>query len=126
MGRPATVAATGTPLPERELLALVFRALGEVRRLSIVEMLIEHGEMSQTELFRRLGIPQSRISEHVQCLVWCGFLSMERRGRHVVYRIADGRTHDFIELARAFLVANKAAIGSCRVLEPSNRKQTAR
>jgi DNA-binding transcriptional ArsR family regulator len=115
-GRPATVAAAGTTLPEHELLARVFRALGEVRRLRIVELLLQCGEMSQTELLRELQIPQSRASKHLHCLVWCGFLSVERRGRMLIYRVADQRTPLFLRLAREFLDGNEAAISSCRTV----------
>ncbi|MEV6810767.1 metalloregulator ArsR/SmtB family transcription factor [Micromonospora sp. NPDC051296] len=116
MGRPATVAPDNTPLPERELLARVFRTLGEARRLSIIELIIEHGELSQSELFQRLNIPQSRASEHLHCLVWCGFLTVERRGRRLIYRVADERAQEFLRLARTFLSENEAAITTCRAL----------
>lgn len=117
MARPATVPPPpGTQLSELELVARVFRALGEARRLSILERLLEVGEMSQVELFRELEIPQSRISQHVQCLAWCGFLEIERRGRRVIYRV-DPRARDFVRMARQFLAANRAAIGSCGELE---------
>lgn len=117
MPRPATVAPEPIALSDRELVARVFRTLGEARRLSIVELLLERGEMSQSDLFRELGIPQSRASEHLQCLVWCGFLEVERRGKRLHYRIADPRTKTLLHLAYQFLRENQAAIGSCRTLD---------
>jgi DNA-binding transcriptional ArsR family regulator len=117
MARPATVAPERIELSDRELVARVFRTLGEARRLSIVELLLERGEMSQSELFQELGIPQSRASEHLQCLVWCGFLLVERRGKRLHYRIADPRAKTLIHLAYQFLRENQAGIGTCRTLD---------
>jgi DNA-binding transcriptional ArsR family regulator len=111
------MAPEGAVLSEHELLARIFRTLGESRRLRIVELLLEHREMSQSELFERLGIPQSRASDHLQCLVWCGFLQSEKRGRRLFYRIADRRAGRFIRLAREFLQTNEAGIGTCHVVE---------
>lgn len=123
MARPAIVAREPIALPEHELLARVFRTLGDSSRLQMLELLIEHGSMTQSELIQRVGIVQSRASEHLSCLVWCGFLEATRTGRIVHYRIIDPRAADMVELARAFLKDNGAALGSCGVLakEPSSR-----
>jgi predicted transcriptional regulator len=117
MARPATVAPNGTQLSELELVARVFRTLGEFRRLSIIELLLETGALSQSEISRRLEIPQSRISDHLNCLVWCGFLVAEPRGRRVVYRVAGDAARQFVALARDFLRDNTAGLGSCRELQ---------
>jgi DNA-binding transcriptional ArsR family regulator len=117
MARPAIIATTATPLPEHELLARAFRVLGDATRLRILELLLEAGELRQSDIITRIGVMQSRASEHLSCLVWCGFVESERTGRSVRYRIADERAADFIQLARAFLSDNRAAIGSCHTLD---------
>lgn len=110
-------------LPEHELLARVFRTLGDSSRLHMLELLIELGPMTQSELIKRVGIVQSRASEHLSCLVWCGFLEATRTGRVVQYRVIDPRAADMVRLAREFLSDNGAALGSCGILskEPSSR-----
>jgi ArsR family transcriptional regulator len=111
------VAPEGTLLSDLELVARVFRTLGEFRRLSVIELLLQEQQpLSQAEIARRLSIPQSRLSEHLHCLVWCGFLIAEARGRRVVYRLKGDRARAFVELARTFLHDNEAGLGSCRSL----------
>lgn len=116
MARPAIVPREPVALDEDELVARVFRALGEPNRLRVLEVLLEEGQRTQSELIEQLGLTQSRASEHLACLVWCGFVVSERRGRTVVYRVADSRTATFVELGRAFVKNYHARLGSCQVL----------
>lgn len=70
--------------------ARFFRVLGDPIRLRILETLTL-GERTVSELVAVVGQPQPRISTHLACLRHCGFVSTERRGREVVYRLAvDG------------------------------------
>lgn len=70
--------------------ARFFRVLGDPTRLRILELLGE-GERGVGELVAAVGQPQPRVSTHLACLRHCGFVSTERRGKEVVYRLAlDG------------------------------------
>jgi DNA-binding transcriptional ArsR family regulator len=117
VSRPAIVTASPVVLPEHELLARVFRTLGDATRLRLLETLLELGEASQSELLEHVDASQSRASEHLSCLAWCGFIAAERHGRTVRYRINDHRAETFLSLARTFLHDNQAAVGSCTILE---------
>lgn len=117
MGRPAIVTPEPMALPEHELLARVFRTLGDTTRLRLLEELDERGEAIQTILVEAVDAPQPRVSEHLSCLVWCGFVHAERDGRTVTYRIADDRAGQLIHIARQFLTENAAAVGCCTVLD---------
>jgi DNA-binding transcriptional ArsR family regulator len=103
-------------LSEHELLARVFRTLGDPSRLRMLELLVAKGEMTQSELIEHVGVMQSRASEHLSCLVWCGFVESERSGRTVRYRVVDDRAIEFLRLARRFLRDNATALGSCSAL----------
>jgi DNA-binding transcriptional ArsR family regulator len=116
MARPAIVTSKPIPLPEHELLAKVFRTLGDPSRLRMLELLVEKGEMTQSQLIAHVGVMQSRASEHLSCLVWCGFVESQRSGRSVRYRVVDDRAIEFLRLAREFLGDNATALGSCSVL----------
>lgn len=116
MARPAIITSKPIPLPEHELLARVFRTLGDASRLRMLELLVERGEMTQSELIDQVGVMQPRASEHLSCLVWCGFVKFERSGRSVRYRVVDDRAIEFLHLARKFLSDNATALGSCAVL----------
>jgi len=118
MARPAIVTAAPMALPEHELLARVFRTLGDPTRLRMVELLLAAGgELTQSELVAQVGVSQSRASEHLGCLVWCGFVAAVRSGRVVRYRVVDERAAQFVELAREFLAGNGTAVGCCTVLD---------
>lgn len=124
MARPGIALPEPAVLPEHELLARIFRTLGEATRLRILEHLLEHGSVRQIELVEKLGTTQSRMSEHVSVLIWCGFIQAHRVGRSVGYEIADPIVDEFVGLARSFLYGNPNAVGGCRT-EEGDSKRTA-
>lgn len=117
MARPAIITPEPVALPEHEVLARVFRTLGDATRLRLLEAVLAAGEATQRELVEAVGAPQPRVSEHLRCLTWCGLLAAERRGRVTAYRILDLRAEQFLALARGFLDDNAAAVGCCTVLD---------
>lgn len=122
-GRPAIVEAEPVALADSELLARLFRALGDATRLRVLELLLEEGELHQMELVRRLGATQNRISEHMSCLVWCGFVQSRIEGRRTLYRVTSRRVGSLLVQAKRFLEANQAQIACCRVID-ANPKET--
>lgn len=118
LGRAPIVERQPVPLPDVELLARLYRALGEASRLRILELLLDVGELHQAEIVRTLGISQARASEHLGCLVWCGFVaSREGEGRRIYYRVEDPAVADLLQLATGFLERNQAVIASCRRID---------
>ena len=67
--------------------ARFFRVLGDPTRLKILELLGD-GERTVGQLVSALGQPQSRVSTHLACLRHCCFVTTERRGKEIVYRLA--------------------------------------
>ena len=82
-----------------DLVAKYFRGLGDPSRLRILELLHGEGELSVGALVERLGLPQPKVSNHLACLRWCGFIEARREGRTVYNRIADPRVAAMLELA---------------------------
>lgn len=118
IGRPAIIEFGPVPLPDTEILARLFRALGDATRLRILEFFEKEGELHQMELVRRLGAAQSRVSEHLACLVWCGFvLPASTEGRRIYYQVTDPQVPELIEGGRRFLESSEAEISCCRVLD---------
>ncbi len=72
---------------ETSAAARFFRVLGDPTRLKILELLGE-GERTVGQLVSAVGQAQPRVSTHLACLRHCGFVSTERRGKEVVYRLA--------------------------------------
>ena len=60
-----------------------YRALGDVNRLRIVQILATEGEQPVSELARRLRISQPLMSWHLRRLRRAGIIRMERLGRQV-------------------------------------------
>ncbi|MCA1668121.1 MAG: metalloregulator ArsR/SmtB family transcription factor [Thermomicrobia bacterium] len=108
-----------------ETLSRFFRGLGDTTRLRILFLLLEEGR-SVSELVRLLGSPQGRVSTHLACLRWCGFVVAEKNGRAVRYRIADPRIRPLLDLATTMMADNAQALASCLIVgEPADRKETA-
>src|SRR5713226_7675548 len=104
--------------PERsDLVAKYFRGFGDVTRLRILELLRDEGELSVGELVERLGEPQPKVSNHLACLRWCGFIEARREHRVVYNRIADRRVIEMLELAHALLEDNEEHVAACCRIE---------
>src|SRR5215217_6734807 len=86
---------------EPELVGKYFRALGDPTRVRILELLREHGELPVSELVARLGQSQPKVSNHLACLRWCGFVHTRRDHPSVYYRVADARVTERLALGRA-------------------------
>lgn len=100
-----------------EALSRYFRVLGDPTRLVIIEALLER-ERTVSELVDLLAAPQSRVSNHLACLRWCRFVETERRGRTVVYRIADERIYNMLGLAASLAEPNCDHLASCKRIGP--------
>lgn len=96
-----------------DLVAKYFRGLGDPLRVRILELLREHGELSVGELVERLGEPQPKVSNHLACLRWCGFVEARREHRTVHNRIADQRVLEMLGLAQALLADNEDHVAAC-------------
>lgn len=92
--------------------AKFFRGLGDPTRIRIVDLLLER-ERSVSELVAELGTKQGRISSHLACLRWCGYVASERAGQRVMYRISDPRVRTLVQCARQIVADNADAIASC-------------
>jgi DNA-binding transcriptional ArsR family regulator len=104
---------------ETDLVAKYFRGLGDPIRLRILGLLQSEGELSVGELVRRLALPQPKVSNHLACLRWCGFVEARREGRTVYNRIADRRVESILELAQSLLADNAEHVAACcRIEEP--------
>src|SRR5262249_6690219 len=105
----ADMASVSAPfrLPETpvrsDLVAKYFRGLGDPTRVRILELLRDEGELSVGALAHRLGQPQPKVSNHLACLRWCGFVAARREHRTVYNRIADRRVVDMLGVAQALL-----------------------
>jgi DNA-binding transcriptional ArsR family regulator len=108
-------AAAVSELTDVALLARVFSGISEPARLQILLLLLD-GEYNVGELVSRTNISQGRVSIHLQCLRHCGFVTSERRGKFVYYRVRDGRVRELIQRAQEFATDYSVELVSCSVL----------
>lgn len=78
-------------LPEAliEHVAERFRVLGDATRLSIINLLMERGELNVGEICDALASSQANISKHLRTLHGAGIVARRREGTAAYYRIAD-------------------------------------
>ena len=99
-----------------ELAARFFSGLADPTRLSIVELLLQRPH-TVGEIVARLGLRQSRVSNALVCLKWCGYVEARREGRYVWYAVTDPRVRDLVILARTIIADHAAEIASCARLD---------
>jgi ArsR family transcriptional regulator, cadmium/lead-responsive transcriptional repressor len=110
---PLTGIVVGRESEEMCLLAKFFNGFANSTRLSILLLLAQRGEMKVGELVSELGAPQPRVSDHLRCLSWCGYVEVRREGRNAYYSVTDGRVLEVLKLGEALLRDNLDRVGSC-------------
>ena len=103
----------GRESAEMCLLAKFFNGFANSTRLSILLLLARRGEMRVGELVEELEAPQPRVSDHLGCLAWCGYVKVRRMGRNAYYSVADERVMRILDLGEALLQDNQDRVESC-------------
>lgn len=99
------------------LLAKFFNGFSNATRLSILLLLARRGEMRVGELAQVLDAPQPRVSDHLRCLAWCGYVRVRREGRNAFYAVADERVVKILKLGDELLQDNLEHVEACEVTE---------
>ena len=107
----------GRESEEMCLLARFFNGFANSTRLSILLLLAQRGETKVGELVSELGAPQPRVSDHLRCLAWCGYVKVRREGRNAYYSIADDRVLEMLRLGDAMLRDNLEHVEACDVIK---------
>ncbi len=92
--------------------AILFRGLGDVRRLAIVRLLAE-GEARVTDLSTELGLAQSTTSGHLACLRECGLVEARPEGRQTFYSLAHPELLDLFAAAEGLLGRTGHKVALC-------------
>ena len=97
---------------------LLLRLLADPTRMGIVELLAA-GERTVGELAEALGVPRSRLGNHLACGLHCGVWTSERRGRTVVYSLVDTGVLGLLEHAREVAAPRAEYLAACTRLGPA-------
>lgn len=92
--------------------AKLFRGLSDPSRLSILEGLRD-GARSVGELADATGLSQPGVSNHLACLLDCGLVRREPRGRFAFYALADDRVESLLRTAESLLEGSAAGVLTC-------------
>ena len=110
---PLSGITVGRESEEMCLLARFFNGFANSTRLSILLLLAQRGEMKVGELVNELGAPQPRVSDHLRCLAWCGYVEVRREGRNAYYSVADERVLEVLKLGESLLRDNLEHVQDC-------------
>ncbi len=105
-------------LPEHATLdAKFFLGLADATRIAILELLLT-GERNVGEIVTTIGGSQSRISNHLACLRWCGFVTTRREGLYIYYQVTDPRVRELLRLGQSLAREHEEEIRTCLRLRP--------
>ncbi len=113
----ATSSTSARAQQRARLLARFFGGLHDATRLLILELLLD-GEKNVSELVEQLGTQQGRVSTHLSCLRWCGYVTTRREGRNVFYRLADQRVGALLRMGQELMAEHTRELLSCQVIDP--------
>src|SRR5256712_6115752 len=97
--------------------ARFFRVLGDPTRLKIIQLLMA-GQRTVGELVALVGKPQPRVSTHLACLRHCGFVSSERQGKEVFYRLALDGLDGIVDRASEAMEPIAERLATCTRIGP--------
>ncbi len=103
------------PLKRHEALAAFFQGLADPTRVRILDLLAERPR-TVTELVDELDMAQGRVSSHLACLRWCGYVLATVDGRYNRYQLIDDRIRSLLAHAEAIVHDNEDRLTSCLVL----------
>jgi DNA-binding transcriptional ArsR family regulator len=91
----STPALRLTDLPALERAAECLKILAHPHRLRMIQMLLQ-GDFTVGELAEACQIPSPMASEHLRLMQRCGFLTSQKEGRKVFYRVAESHLANFL------------------------------
>lgn len=112
---PVAALRPAAELDRADVLATFFHGLSDPKRVRILELLAERPR-TVTELMADLDIAQGRLSSHLACLRWCGYVIAIQEGRFSRYQLIDERIRQILWLGESIVRENGDRLTSCLVL----------
>jgi len=104
---------------------LVLRSLNHNLRMSMVNLVSEHGSMTVTDIYIKLRLEQSVASQHLAILRRQGILITERKGKHILYSV-DKRRLRIVKDAMRMIHLNMVLDSDHIPEEPKGRNEITR
>ncbi len=87
-----------------EMQAELCKTLSNPKRLEILDILKEEGEISVNQLAERLEIPKANTSQHLAVLRTAGVVNTRKDGINVFYSLRSTKISDACNLTRQILL----------------------
>jgi DNA-binding transcriptional ArsR family regulator len=112
---PLAETTVGRNSPDMIVISKLFDGFADPTRMSVLALLARQGETSVGEIVEAVRVPQPRVSNHLRCLSWCGYVRARRDGKRVYYSIADERVLQILRLGEELLADNREHVEACEV-----------
>lgn len=99
-------------LTQIQLEAKLFKGLADQSRLLILAT-ISGGPKTVTEITDKTKLSQPNTSAHLACLLECGLIRKEKKGREVFYEISAKEVPEIIRQAQKILKQHSKEIYNC-------------
>jgi len=109
------------PHPSLEIETKLHRGLADPSRLAILREL-RRGPLTAGQLAGLVGLTPPRASNHLRCLLECGLVAIEPRGRYNVYRLADPAVGRLLDASARLLAEVAPLIEACLNYGPPDRR----
>lgn len=83
--------------------ALILRAINHKLRLQIVKLIQEHQKITVTEIYVKLRLEQSVVSQHLAILRRAGLVITQRDGKFIYYTINYSRMKEVVAFVEDLL-----------------------
>lgn len=103
----SNVASVSIPLR-----AKLFHGFSDPSRLAILEAL-RPGPLAVSDVVEATGLSQPNVSNHLACLLGCGLVRREPRGRFVIYSLSDPRVDALLALGDELLADVAHGVDCC-------------
>lgn len=80
-------------------MASLFKALSDVNRLRIVELVAASDDICACKVLDDLDVTQPTLSHHMKVLCSCGLVKARKEGKWMHYSL----NHDFLEVVKLYL-----------------------
>lgn len=86
-----------------ELQGELLKALAHPRRLEVIQLLRDQ-ELTVTDIYEMLDLPQANISQHLMILRDAGVVTTRREGKQIIYSLSHPKIIEASDALREFLI----------------------
>ena len=98
-----TVSTSGLDVVLIEKIENRLKSTAHPMRIAIIELLLEKGKLSVTQIYEQLKIEQASASNHLRILKENGVLGSTRDGQKIIYSVKTKSLKNIVDFVNRFL-----------------------